>query len=452
MRWFPLVALVALAAGCQTRIYQVRLEPTAGDGLLRTLTVWQERSGQTENLRFGDHDLRRLKELYAEQPSAPEDLRQTFRGTFAGRMPADVGGFGTYRRVETPLGTAFWYLERFRGTTDPDGELYDRRAAIDRAVDLAVGWFDLQLKDALHRDAVHRFLDRDLRQDVRNVAFYVWLASSDDSPDVSLTDHEEGPGRVPANLLNAVQYLVEHAYLDPAAGDAVATMQSLDSKAGLRMVRQLLARKCELEPARADELFPFLTDWQAVQDSWMDYLRTTPEYARRMEAWKPSLDKPDELTGPNPLSVLEDLLAKAVTMELLGKHDELRLTLLTTAAPHESNGVYEASTGTVAWRKQLHGRRELPTVCYAAWTVPNERFQTAHFGKTAVESKSLAKFAALFGQLNAAQQAEIAAHLQTIEPGDALRGRAADFQFVEPADEAAKQAAEQLLGVLYESL
>lgn len=451
MRFSWLAILLVATLGCETRVYQLRLEPIDG-GLRRTLTVWKEKQGEMPNLRFETAELKRLAGLFPERLTVPEDVRQTFRGTFAERMPADVGGHGTYRTVVTPLGTASWYWERFRGTTDPDGEWYDRRAAVDRLVDLTVGWFDERLSDAPHQAAVHRFLDRDFRQDARNVALFCWLATSDDRPDAVMFDASPTPRRAPDRLLNAGQYLVERGYLEPHGAAFDFSSDAATAAAGLRTLRRLLAAKSGLDVERADALFPFLTDPDEVGASWREQLKQTPEYARLKQEWKPDPEQPGETAGPDPNLVVETLFAQAVTFELTGNRDELRLTLVVPAAPHETNGEYDAAGGTIAWLRHLHGRRELPTVCYAAWAVPNEKFQTAHFGGVPLTSAALAKFAGYYGQLTAPQRAEVAAHLKTIEPGDALRGRVRDFRFTGEADDHARYVAEQLLDVLYESL
>lgn len=446
-----LIALAALLVGCETRVYQLRLEPTPA-GLRRTLTVWKEKQGEQANLRFEADELKRLAGLYSEHPSGADDVRQTFRGTFAERTPADVGGHGTFRTVVTPLGTASWYWERFRGTTDPDGEMYDRRAAVDRLVDLIVGFADEQLGDAPHRPAVHRFLDRDFRQDARNVAFYFWLATSDDRPDAVMFDAGPTPQRAPDALLSAGQYLVEHGYLDPTGVGGLRLGGDDGSAAGLRTVRRLLAAKSGLDVAQADALFPFLIEEDEVRASWLAHLKRSPEYARLQKAWRPDPEKPEEIDGPSPELVVEELLAQAVTFELTGNRDELRLTLVVAAAPHETNGEYDASGGTVAWLRHLHGRRELPSVCYAAWAVPNEKFQRLHFGDAPLSGEVLARIAAFYGQLTEPQRAEVTAHLKTIEPGDALRGRVRDFRFTGAADEHARYVVERMLDLLYESL
>jgi hypothetical protein len=456
MRYAWSVVLIALFVGCETRVYQLHLEAVPG-GLQRTLTVWREKQGQNANLRFKEEELTRLAPLYAEHPSAAGDLRQTFRGTFADRMPADVGGHGTYRTVVTPIGSGHWYLERFRGTTDPDGEYYDRRAAIDRLVDLVVGWFDLQLKDAAHHAAVRRFLNQEFRQDVRNVAFYVWLAASDDRPDAVMVETRQEPRRLPDKMIAAAEYLVEHEYVASVSTLAVGISNASTPADQLRTLRRLIAAKSGLDAAKADEYFPFLADEATARKSWGEFLRTTPEYATKKKMWKPDPQKPDQVDGPDPLIVLDALTTQAVTLDIFDDRDELRLTLTVPRAPHETNGDFEGAAaptagGTVTWHKHLHSRRELPTVCFASWTVANERFQTAHFGKVAVDGDALAKFVEYFGRLNPPHQAEFAAHLKALEQGDALRGRARDFHFTTPADDEAEFLVGKMLDVLYESL
>src|SRR5207244_2721483 len=91
--WAPAILLTALV-GCekQVTVYDLRLAPQA-EGLERSLTVWREQGGVDQpNKPLPDDELQRLGALYPKRISTDADIRQTFRGVFQGKLPADVGG------------------------------------------------------------------------------------------------------------------------------------------------------------------------------------------------------------------------------------------------------------------------------------------------------------------------------------------------------------------------
>ena len=162
------------------------------------------------------------------------------------------------------------------------------------------------------------------------------------------------------------------------------------------------------------------------------------------------------MNEPEPTLVLEQIMALSiddVTAAIDWAHlDELRLALVLPVAPHETNGEWDESDKTLRWLGRLHEQGGAPTVCYALWTMPDEKFQHAHFGRTVIEGDELAQFAAMHRSLTAEQRAEFDKHLTSLEPGDAIKGRVQDFQFVGPADEAAKRTARRMVELLASQL
>ena len=129
--------------GCTRNEYELTLSP-AGNSLERALKVKHVTSQGSYDPAAFDEEMRQIAEGY--HADAPDSATaHVFRGSFAGRMPKDVGGYGTFTRWDTSLGSAAAYVERFRGDDDVAGELDRRRAASDRLVDLLVAWLEREI-------------------------------------------------------------------------------------------------------------------------------------------------------------------------------------------------------------------------------------------------------------------------------------------------------------------
>jgi len=424
-------SVLLFAAGCQRDVYEVKLEPS-DKGLVRTISVWREGEPQPTkpedvkpHQRHNAEQLSRLGELYPERLTNDADIHQTFRGTFAEKMPADVGGSGTYEAIDSPLGSSHSYVERFRGSGDFDAQIYDHRAAADRLTEITMGWFDEQLKTSPHKAAVRRWLHQDFRQDLRNVVAFLLVAprSLDDTGEgpIHLTD----PGKPTDNpMLRIMQYLVERGYF--GAAEAVR-LRSSESQGPwlLTFARRKLGNVCKLSPAEADKEFAFLAPTEECAESWRVYLRTTPEYARLLNEWKKS--KKPKVEEPDPGKVIEEIVMPMVVSAFNTRSDSVRIQLKVPVPPYLHNG--ELVEDTIHWRRLLNpAGYGTPLVCTAMWSVPNREFQLKHFGKVALHGEKLAVFASLYRSLSAARQAEFTKHLTSLEPGDALKIRAGDFR------------------------
>ncbi len=148
-RAVAIVAVLALFAGCENE-HAVLRNPLAPQGRRHRAVAHRLAGAQSQFRRseqpLVDAELARLAKLYAERTTGDSDIRQTYRGTFLEEncRPTSVVG----ERLKSPARrweTCYAYLERFRGDTDIDAQLYDRRAAVDRLCDLVVAWFDEQL-------------------------------------------------------------------------------------------------------------------------------------------------------------------------------------------------------------------------------------------------------------------------------------------------------------------
>ena len=285
-------------------------------------------------------------------------------------------------------------------------------------------------------------------------AAMAWLAAAESST----TPKPDGGGDVqvlPAVAVRILDYLVEHDYLAAHETRSIAA-ELQDEEDRWHWLRRLLARKSGLDPSAAEGALGFLRESEGLYASWNEHLRATPEYARIRKQAHGRTSPEGESGEPEPTIVLEQLLEPTIHDFTAAidwvHHDELRLTLVLPVAPHETNGVWDESDRSVRWSGRLREKGGVPTVCYALWTTPDEKFQHAHFGRTVMEGDELAQFAAMHRSLTAEQRAELDKHLTSLEPGDAIKGRVQDFQFVGAADEAAKRTVRRMVEVLASQL
>jgi hypothetical protein len=462
----PASAQLAPTACGQERVYEISLQPTPA-GLQRTFSGWDDHDSvsltdpsggkTTPNGRLPDDELADLTKLYGERLTEPHELRQKFRGVFARRMPADVGGRGDYLVHVSPLGNSYAYLERFRGGDDIDLALVDRRAAVDTIVDILRDWVDAQLADSPRRAEVRRFVHQELRQDLRKLSLLpLNEAGQAARAGQSLTGRFEERTVVEEFANRVLQYALERDYFD---ADDIADVRllllsevfSTDTDEILwTLVRNSFVRKTGVDAATGRRLFAVLDDEEKFIATLSDHVRKHPDFKRF--AGLPGREADDD-ENLEPMLFLEYLTQKAFLFEF----DErpmvrLELSLAGHVEPFSTNGEPDpARAATTRWTRYVDDQG-MPTLCYAYWSVPAEKFQAEHFGKTAVAGPVLAGAAALFSRLSPAQQAELTKHLESMEPGDALRGRVTEFSFIGAADDAAKTTARRLLELLSEQL
>ncbi|MBL9092397.1 MAG: hypothetical protein JNL96_14315 [Planctomycetaceae bacterium] len=439
---------VALFVGCgEHTVYELTLEP-GPEGLRRTLVAWREEPVK----RLSDAEVDRLAALYPERVGGEADIRQEFRGTYRGPLPADVGGAGSFQAVESPLGVGYTYLERFRGTLDQDSALYDRRAAVDRFCDLLIEWADKQLEANEHRAAVRRFLQQEFRQDARNVAAILALEADEAIPEA---ESDEVAPLHPA-LVKLLALLVERGYFEPHEPALFLGPGQPESKALEGLARRAVARRCGFSRAQVDSLYAALPKGEAFAESWRSFLKSTPEYALlvRQGNGKPSAAGPAE--EPDALGVLtivlEPILGDGAAVLFARGLDVVRIRLKLPQAPYQTSGSWSAHDGEVRWTFSLRASGGRARVCYAAWSAADAEFQNKHFGKLALADAKLARFAVLYQLLEPRQREELADHLRSLEPGDAIKGRARDFQLIGAADDEAKATVAELLELLAENL
>jgi len=456
-RWrfaVPVLVSMVAVAGCQVRKYELEMTPREGQ-VERKLTVFEQRSDGDKqvDVAVGDSELARIASQYGVAAPQSGGPKHTFAKEFAGRLPDDVGGCGTYTRWSTSLGTATAYVERVRGEDDIAGDLDNRRAAIERLVALLNGWLEKELADAPEWPRLRSFLEGDFRRDLVNLSIYIKsleLVAADER--LLVADRKVAGGALAQHGARVGQYFIERGYLDPAQlPDWIyAVDQALQERPGplLARIQRWLASRIGVP---ADQPVPAslarLNDTASIKASLRSYLQASEDYQALLKKHEQASGPEREREPPEPWKVLEELAFTAFLPGGLFLHDhQLTATLALPREPLVTNGVWKADERRVEWKAALLPndaaanslvRRALPDVLFAIWVEPAADKQLEHFGKVALTDQQLILYCLWRCGLPEEKARLWEAFLGDLRPGAELVERINGFRF---ADES--QAAE----------
>ncbi len=423
------VMCLCLNISCEKNKYTITMTPQ-GDSIQREVVCWRE-GENGDLLKFSQTQLNQFAKAYNVPAPEAEEKKYVFAGTFTEKLPNDIGGAGVYLHASTSMGDVFFYAERFRGNDDIQAGINERRQAVNELVDMIIGWFQSEMRWEWHFGKLQKFLDRDFRWDMQNVCLYGWSAN--------LTEKNTEMG------YRIVQYLSERHYFDfrefREAFDKINRRDNFDPL--LNIVRKIAAEKMGYT---LDEKLPkslvFLSSTDSSRKSLENYLRTTRQYKTLLRKWEKQKKTNPNLRQPAPIDVMTNVLSRA-----LGVHefenavaDVLDVTLVCHAEPYQTNGRWNSDKQILEWSQVIeNSSSKLPTFLFAAWAVANEAAQKARFGQIVLEKESLEAYAFWYKQLNALQQEEWDAFLESLTPGPELRKKIAAFMFKtstppEPAD------------------
>ena len=427
-----------LWSGCDHDVYEIEMSPR-DKRIDRKLTVW--RTGSEQEGQFTELSAEALKAVRKAYPGAEpkrDKGKLIFEATFTGKTPDDVGGAGRFRRYTSKMGSAWVYIERFRGNDAPADVLADSMAAADRLTDILIGWLEAEFGKHGDFAKLRTFMDKRLRRDLKNLSVYSYLAANGtrgnwlDDKEVRGTAAGEVVGRI-------VQYFLERGYF--TLEDAPAITRALNAKGGeelSRMAALVTRRICALagipDSGLRESLAKLLGSGEKAKKSLNAYLVTTPEHKAALAKWRkqPQTDtttKPDE---PDPGEIMEHLVQRMVHFDFRIADDTVRVRLETVAKPVHTNGWWDAKTGTVSWRAPLteRGKKtgQLPEICYAAWSRPDGKFQKNHLGKVALKGKDLLDYCLWRAGLNDAEAKRWNALLGDLKPGKNLKAQLRRFR------------------------
>jgi hypothetical protein len=352
-------------------------------------------------------------------------------GTFSGQLPSDVGGDGRFVCWKTSLGSASFYLERFRGRDDLLAELDDHFALIDQGVDLLKNWVAFAKAPDADVESVLVFLDTQARRDLKNVLLHAW----------SLLAGPEAGEKTEAELLARIaQYLLERHYLNEEdVAHYARAIHPRDPDARLRLVVAGLDRKLAASRSKPlVELLPPLATSESFERSFMESVGSTAQYLAWRDKTLAAGKNADEVA---PADYLESQFARASAF-ILPRHDQLKVQLRLPQPPYASNGTWE-DPDCLAWSISMEPPGEpvqglLPPVVFAGWSAPDEDAQTKRFGRVVFSGDALARYVLWHKGLTVQEVAEWESFLDTLRPTDDVVARVRQFRFTGEPEAAAE--------------
>ena len=375
----------------------------------------------------------------------------TFRGLFVGQTPDDVGNYGRLGYYPSPFGSTWFYIERFRGTTDPAGELQERMEKVATLADLIAGYMEDRYGKDADFEPLGKYLHGDFKKDLRNISLYLWLiAYLDINPDriASGDAPADGPmklgipDRHVAILAAAVQYLIEQNWIDVQDAPQIVRLSCWgpDSwTAGERLLRNFLVRRAGLKKGHLlDELSALPEKAGVLMDDFNRYCEDSPQYGDYFKKWA-ATTAPAARTAPaggqeattesQPSSpTVGDFLGNLVNAFGSGPifggdvSNPLTVRLRTGVAPLLTNGEWNPQTKEIRWQCDLTGRGSKPVrppdVFWAVWTQPDEKVQKKHFGKVEFDGKKLAAYCLWRNSLTKDEAAKWEAFESRLRPED----------------------------------
>ena len=365
----------------------------------------------------------RIGRLYPKRETSDDAKKQVFSGQFTDRTPADVGGAGFYTRFTSPLGNTSCYVERFRGDDDLESQLSRRRQATDQATDLIVGWMTAELGRDPNFPPLKKFLDEDLRRDLKNLGVYEFTGRA-------MADCQKEPSD--EFIIRAGLYLCQRGYFSPQEIPTLTRALAADNDGPLLAhVQRLLARKMGVADQRPlPASLAFLGDREKMKASFEKYVRSTELFHRRLAQWKTAKKRDPKDQEPTPEDLASELFQEASGFRLFeAEGDSLELKLFCGRKPYDTNGKWDENAAAATWSTSLDSSRVLPAVCFASWSDPNGTLQEKHFGRTALGDKELAEYVIWYRALTPGEAGEWDQFLNGLKPGPDLKAALEAFRF-----------------------
>ena len=417
------VLVAGLVGGCETREYRIQVTPESGQQFRRELNarvVTRTKAGEsvTQPIRT---EVGPWLKMYSHGPETQPDRSLQLSGTFNGSTPDDVGGSGRFRRYTSALGDALLYVEQFRGDDNGARQVQHRFQLIDYAVDHAIWFVRLELKEARDLPTVVKFLDGPLRADLKNAILMAWLLQNREAV-ADLIDAEPASEPFQAGIealpiaAGPMAYILRRGYIQPEQLPALIRLVSGSP--------EWLAHPDKVASDKDNPLNRFLIDQVGVADAdtrkrllalvdpqadtearFKHYLRTRPAYKHALAAAEGRGEE-----APDPMEVFLEPVKRWDLRLLADDHDKVFLTLKTQGEPVATNGTYDADAKAVRWDLKvatgpLVGDR-LPRVCWALWVQPDEKAQKRLLGKSVLVGQGLYKYCLWEASLSAKERSD----------------------------------------------
>lgn len=406
-----------LCCGCVRHSYEIEMSLENEGTVQRRISGWKGKPETKVPFPLPQDEQARLSAAYGGVEVINVANKSVVEGTFDGRLPSELGGFGRMVHWSTSLGDLWAYTERFRGQDEPLRLLEARMAAIDRLTELLAEWAESEIADEESRHRISRFLTTDFRRDLHNLSLYASMAPA---KAVASEDGNSSLG-VTEILLRIELYLHERNYLttDMLPRFVRVWNSPAPNEDALKLLVSSLNHRLNL-PADSfiEQLIPAFRSPAALEDSLNTFLRSTPEYEAKI-AHQRNQSVPDSHQS-QPIAILGDLLFEGFGIRL-ANHDHLVVRFRLPEQPFATNGLWNED-GTVEWSDTLEIPGEGPlrpaaTFCFAVWSRPKEDFQKDRFGRTLLIGKALGEYVVWRRSLTAAEGHEWDAFLTTLTAG-----------------------------------
>jgi hypothetical protein len=427
------VVVAMFLTGCPHDEFVIEMIPQ-GQRVERRITGWQQDESLSENgerttseAQLAAVKLASWASLYGDRLSAPDQARQSFEGTFDEAMPADVGGFGRYVHLPTTMGAASVYMERFGGEDAQAMVVENVMDQFECAVPLVTGWLEHEIGREPGFEDLKTYLDGQLRNDVKNLSIYYYVWGS--RPDLV-----DDPKWDTVMFVQWLLYAAERGLVTPR-GTMLTALDGdlLEGNFGLILQRLVAARM----GVPGDEPVPAALDFltaEKIEGSFSRYAVGKKAYKRALKKWAGERKSDPKLPKPDPGDVLYEDECGGKSFVLFGLNDSrshLRLSLAAPVEPWNTNGLWDQGVGVVRWDEWVPSKEsgKWPSVATAMWSEPDEAFQKAHLGRTALEGEELHKYCLWHHDLTADERHEWDSFLASLSPGDGLTERLAAFGF-----------------------
>lgn len=419
LRWLAVAAVVLL--GCEHDCYEVEIRPDDG-GFERRITCWHEGGKNDEEIiQLSSEKLAAIASIYPKRETPGDAKKQTFSGRFVGKTPNDVGGAGRLTKYESPMGDAWSYIERFRGNDDIEATLAKKRKAADRLIDLLIGWATAELGKEPGFPELKKFLDVNLRQDLKNLGLYIWTLGTANI----ITLEEEYCNEQLWSRIGL--YLCERGYFEMR--DLPRLLRSDYGECSSHFQR-LIARQMGVpnDQPIPDKL-KFIADQSKLESSLNIFRASTDEYKKQLTEWKKKLKNNPDTKKPKPSAVFDDLFGKAVFELSFVTPDSLEVKLRTGRKPYSTNGDWNENIAVVMWSNNIAANDAPPIQYFAYWSEPNKEFQKQHFGDIVLNDKSLGEYVFWYCSLKPAEVAEWDRFIGGLNPDADWKSVVKDFRF-----------------------
>jgi len=416
--YLKFIVLLLIVPGCieikaKKYKYCIEMKPCE-QGVERKLTC----SGD-----FSDEELERIAALYENRIN-----RHTFSGRYDANLPEDFGGAGFYTFIISNMGKIIIYSERFGGDDDLYVQFNQMGIGVDQFIDFLIGWLEYELGDDPNFDKLREFCDNNLRQDCKNLFYYLWLERilSEHRDDV----HQEFDMRV-------IHYLLERDYFNQKEMLLLLEGSEETNEAFYNVVRRIIADKMGYsDPNVAAERLKFLSDEEHLEKSIERYIPTTDLYkkiweTKKVEQADPNAKPPE--TGEIFCSVLEKTY---FDFNLWPPTYKIEVKLNCDSEPFISNGQWDGEAQQIIWSVNIGNdpisfvnKPSLPTYFYSSWSSPDKKFQQEHFGRVILSDEALAEYCMWRESLDEGKGKEWDSFILSLNSSQDLEERLNSFRF-----------------------